>query len=176
MSPGTRGRPIPHAGALSPCPPAARPTADQPLPEMTSSRTAIHALRLLFIAILAVMLWGTVRASLAQALFDIPSDVIGNPWFQVTLFDAYFAFLTFYVWVAWKEQSTGARVLWFLAIMLWGNFAMATYMLVQLFRTPTDAPLAHIFTTREPGHLTLPATFTALGVVIYLLGAKNVLF
>jgi hypothetical protein len=143
---------------------------------MTPSRTSILALRLLFIAILAVMLWGTVRASLAQAMFDIPSVVTGNPWFQVTLFDAYFGFLTFFVWVAWKEQSTGARVLWFLAIMLWGNFAMATYMLVQLFRIPTDAPLAHVFTTREPGHRTLPAAFTALGVVIYVLGAKNVLF
>lgn len=143
---------------------------------MTSSRTPILALRALFIVILAVMLWGTVRASLAQALFDIPSAVLGNPWFQVTLLDAYFAFLTFYIWVAWKEPTTGARVLWFLAIMLWGNFAMATYMLVQLFRLPADAPLAHVFTTREPGRLTLPAVFTALGVVIYLLGAKNVLF
>lgn len=136
----------------------------------------IRLLRILFVVILAVMLWGTVRASLAQALFDIPPEVFGNPWFQVTLFDAYFAFLTFYVWVAWKEQSAGARVLWFLAVMLWGNFAMATYMLVQLWRVPTDAPLARVFTTREPGRLGLPAVFVALGVVIYLLGAKNVLF
>lgn len=136
----------------------------------------IRLLRVLFAAILAVMLWGTVRASLAQALFDIPPEVYGNPWFQVTLFDAYFAFLTFYVWVAWKEQSAGARVLWFLAVMLWGNFAMATYMLVQLFRAPADGSLAQVFTTREPGRLGLPAVFVALGVAIYLLGAKNVLF
>lgn len=136
----------------------------------------IRLLRVLFVAILAVMLWGTVRASLAQALFDIPPAVYGNPWFQVTLLDAYFAFLTFYVWVAWKEQSTSARVLWFLAVILWGNFAMATYMLVQLFRTPTDAPLARVFTERQPGRLALPAAFTGLGVAIYLLGAKNVLF
>lgn len=136
----------------------------------------IKFLRGLFVVILAVMLWGTVRASLAQALFDIPPEVYGNPWFQVTLLDAYFAFLTFYVWVAWKEQSAGARVLWFLAVILWGNFAMATYMLVQLFRASADAPLAQVFTTREPGRLGLPAVFVALGVVIYLLGAKNVLF
>ncbi|GIK99933.1 MAG: hypothetical protein BroJett029_41420 [Alphaproteobacteria bacterium] len=136
----------------------------------------IRLLRVLFAVILAAMLWGTVRASLAQALFDIPPEVYGNPWFQVTLLDAYFAFLTFYVWVAWKEQSAGARVLWFLTVILWGNFAMATYMLVQLFRVPADAPLAQVFTTREPGRLGLPAGFVALGVVIYLLGAKNVLF
>lgn len=133
-------------------------------------------LRLLFLFILAVMLWGTVRASLAQALFDIPPEVTGNPWFQVTLFDAYFAFLTFYVWVAWKEQTLAARVLWFLAIGLWGNFAMATYMLVELFRIPPTGSLTPVFTTRNPGRTALPAAFTVLGVAIYLLGAKNVLF
>jgi hypothetical protein len=136
----------------------------------------IRFLRLLFFVILAVMLWGTVRASLAQALFDIPPEVYGNPWFQVTLFDAYFAFLTFYIWIAWKEQSLGARVLWFVTVILWGNFAMATYMLVELFRVRADAPLGEVFTTRRPGHLALPAVFTVLGAAVYLLGAKNLLF
>jgi hypothetical protein len=135
----------------------------------------IRFLRVLFVLILAVMLWGTVRASLAQALFDIPPEVTGNPWFQVTLLDAYFAFLTFYVWVAWKEQSLGARVLWFTTVILWGNFAMATYMLVELFRVRADAPLGQVFTTRHPGRLALPAAFTAVGVLVYLLGAKNLL-
>ncbi len=78
-------------------------------------------LRILFGVILVVMTWGTVRASLAQALFDIPPEVTGNPWFQVTLFDAYFAFLTFYVWVAWKERSLAARVLWLIVLMLWAT-------------------------------------------------------
>jgi hypothetical protein len=136
----------------------------------------IVGLRIFFAAILATMLWGTVRASLAQALFDIPPEVYTNPWFQVTLLDAYFAFLTFYVWVAWKEQSAGARVLWFITVILWGNFAMATYMLVELFRVRTDAPLSAVFTTRRPGRLALPAILTGLGVAVYLLGAKNLLF
>ena len=136
----------------------------------------IVGLRILFAAILAAMLWGTVRASLAQALFDIPPEVYSNPWFQVTLLDAYFAFLTFYVWVAWKEQSVGARALWFITVILWGNFAMATYMLAELFRVRADARLGEVFTTRRPGRLALPATFTGLGVAVYLLGAKNLLF
>lgn len=136
----------------------------------------IVGLRIFFAAILAAMLWGTVRASLAQALFDIPPEVYTNPWFQVTLLDAYFAFLTFYVWIAWKEQSAGARVLWLVTVVLWGNFAMATYMLVELFRVHADASLAEVFTTRRPGRLALPAGFTVLGVAVYLLGAKNLLF
>lgn len=133
-------------------------------------------LRAVFIVILAVMTWGTVRASLAQALFDIPPEVYGNPWFQVTLFDAYFAFFTFYVWIAWREQSLGARILWFITVMLWGNFAMATYMLVALFRVSPDGHLTEVFTTRQPGKLALPTAFAIAGAVVYLLGAKNVLF
>lgn len=128
-------------------------------------------LRVLFSVILAVMTWGTIRASLAQALFDIPPEVTGNPWFQVTLFDAYFAFLTFYVWVAWKEQSLAARVLWFITIMLWGNFAMATYMLIELFRVSKREGLTGVFSTRRPGRLGVPVAFTGLGVIAYLLGA-----
>ncbi len=133
-------------------------------------------LRILFITVLAIMSWGTVRASMAQALFDIPPAVTGNPWFQVTLLDAYFAFLTFSVWVVWKEQRTAARILWVITVLLWGNFAIATYMLVELFKLPLNSPLDPVFTQRRPGNLALPATFTVLGILVYLLGARNLLF
>jgi hypothetical protein len=133
-------------------------------------------LRALFGALFVAMLAGTVRASLAQALFDIPPEVYLNPWFQVTLLDAYCAFLTFFVWVAWKEEALAARVLWFLAIMLWGTFALATYMLVELFRIPANGPLAAVFVTRRPGAVGLPLGLAAGGVVVYLLGAQDVLF
>lgn len=132
-------------------------------------------LRCFFALILAVMAWGTIRASLQQALFDIPPEVTGNPWFQVTLLDAYFAFLTFFVWVAWKERSTAARILWGITLVLWGNFAMATYMLVELARAGRQQPLTDVFTTRRPGHVALPAGFVAAGALVYLLGARNVL-
>lgn len=133
-------------------------------------------LRCCFVAVLVVMTWGTVRASLQQALFDIPPEVYTNPWFQVTLIDAYFAFLTFYVWMAWKERSTPARILWAVVVVLWGNFAMAAYMLRELFAVKADAPLTEVIVTPRPGRLAMPLGFLALGIVAYLLGAKNLLF
>lgn len=136
----------------------------------------IYALRALFVLILLAMSWGTLRASFAQALFDIPPEVYRNPWFQVTLLDAYFAFLTFYVWVAWKETRLAARVLWAVAIALWGNFAMAAYFLRELFRLPLGGNLQEVFGTRRDGGLRWPAAFVAAGVVVYLLGARNLLF
>ena len=98
----------------------------------------IWFLRLLFLLIIASMLAVTGWASLRQPLGDFArSATFRDPWVIATLFDAYWAFITFYVWVAWKEQSLAARLLWFVAIMLLGNMAMAAYMLIQLFAVPT---------------------------------------
>lgn len=129
-------------------------------------------LRLLFIAILACMLAVTGWASRQCALFAIPRDVFTHPWFIATLFDAYWAFVTFTVWVIWKEQSLGARILWFIAVILWGNIAMSLYMLVELFRIRKTDRLGEVFGTRRPGKLAFPAVLTGLGLVVYLLGAK----
>jgi hypothetical protein len=136
----------------------------------------ILLLRVLFVGVLLAMSWGTVRASRAQALFDIPREVYLNPWFHVTLLDAYFAFLAVFVWVCWKETRPAARVLWGIAIALWGNFAMASYLLRELFRLPVDGDLARVFATRVDGGLRWPAAFVAVGIAVYLLGAKHLLF
>lgn len=128
-------------------------------------------LRLLFIAIFVAMSALIVGASLAQPIFGIPREVFTNPWFVATLFDAYFAFLTFYVWVAWKEQSLAARVLWLPAVLLWGNFAMAIYMLRELFSIKEASELDQVFTARREGRIALPLTFVLIGIGAYALGA-----
>jgi hypothetical protein len=125
-------------------------------------------LRILFFAVLGSMLWVTSWASLQQSLFSIPHEVIRNPWFIATLFDAYWGFVTFFVWQAWKERSLAARVLWFVAVILLGNLAMALYMLGELFRIRDSSQLAEVFTRRNPGRLRLPAALVAAAVGIYL--------
>jgi hypothetical protein len=129
-------------------------------------------LRALFFIVLASMLWVTTWASLHQPLGDfLRGGVIRDPWVIATLFDAYWAFIAFFVWVAWKEQSPAARVLWFLSLIALGNLAIAIYMLVQLFRVSATAPdaLTTVFTQRQPGRLALPGTLTAVSIAIYLL-------
>ena len=61
--------------------------------------------------VLLTMLAVTIWASLQVALWNTPREVATHPWFIATLFDTYFAFLTFYVWLAYKETSNLARVL-----------------------------------------------------------------
>jgi predicted permease len=75
------------------------------------------------------------------ALWNTPRAVITHPWFIATLFDTYFAFLTFYCWVAYKETSNMARVLWLFVILLLGNIAIATYLLWKLCKLPSDAKI-----------------------------------
>ena len=130
-------------------------------------------LRALFVLVIASMLAVTGWASSRCAVFDIPREVFTHPWFIATLFDAYWAFITFYVWVAWKEQSTAARLLWFVAIILWGNLAMATYLLIELFRIQRVDQFGEMVSARRPGKNAIPAVLAALGLAIYLLGAKN---
>lgn len=125
-------------------------------------------LRLLFIAVLGAMLWVTSWASLHVSILAIPRDVFTHPWFIATLFDAYFGFLTFYVWLAWKEQSLVARVLWFINVMLLGNLAMAIYLLVELFRIKESAQFTEVISQRNPGRLPLPAALTAASIGIYM--------
>ena len=129
----------------------------------------IILLRALFIVVIASMLAVTTWASLHTPIFSIPRDVFTHPWFIATLFDAYWAFIAFYVWVAWKEQSAAARIGWFVAIIALGNIAMAVYMLRELFAVPADGPLDPVFTRRNPGSVLLPVLLGAAGVGVYLL-------
>ena len=58
-----------------------------------------RALQILFGAIFVWMIVMTTRTSLEQ-----------NPWSVATLWDAYFGFVTFYVWVFAKEHGWVSRV------------------------------------------------------------------
>lgn len=109
----------------------------------------IWVLRIFFALVLVAMLSVTTWASLQQSILRIPPEVLGNPWFIATLFDAYFGFLAFYAWVAYKETSVAARAGWLVGILLLGNIAMAVYALIQLFRVPATASLTDVLRRKE---------------------------
>ena len=108
----------------------------------------ILALRIFFALVLVTMLAVTGWASLQVALWNTPREVATHPWFIATLFDTYFAFLTFYLWVANKETRWIARGGWLVAILLLGNIAMALYVLIQLWRLPPSARLQDLLLRR----------------------------
>ena len=125
-------------------------------------------LRGFFIVVLASMLSVTTWASLKGSVFAIPHEVTGHPWFIATLFDTYWAFFTFYVWLAYKETAWIARVLWFIAIVLLGNIAMSIYGLIQVFSVPAEAKIDFVLLRNRPVSLAVPAGLVALVVAIGL--------
>ena len=104
----------------------------------------ISFLRIFFCIVLVSMLAVTSWASMQCALWETPRAVATHPWFIATLFDTYWAFLTFYCWVVYKERGWIARIGWLLGILLLGNIAMAIYMLIQLFRVPATARIEDV--------------------------------
>jgi len=104
----------------------------------------IWGLRLLFAGIFLTMVIVTTYASLGESILKIPAAVTSDRWFQATLFDAYFGFLTFFVWVAYKEACVGRSAVWFVLIMILGNLGMSAYMLIQLFKVSPKASLREV--------------------------------
>ena len=98
-------------------------------------------LKILFTAILVVMLTVNLQASVAMNILDSFQLFSANPWAVATLYDAYCGFLTFYIWVAYKERQVWARVVWFVLIMGLGNIAMSIYALKELFKLRSGEPV-----------------------------------
>ena len=88
----------------------------------------------LFSGMLVTMLVLTIHASLDRGMFDAGGELIQYPWFIATLADAYFAFLAFYVWLAWRQRSWLARIVWLVLVMCLGSMAIASYVLIELYR------------------------------------------
>jgi hypothetical protein len=104
---------------------------------------------LLFTAVLALMAYVTITASLEQNLVAATRSLWPDAWFRATLADAYCGFLTFFAWVAYKETRWGARIGWFAGIMVLGNLAMAAYVLRELLSLPAASPLQELLVRRR---------------------------
>ena len=95
-------------------------------------RRVLYILRALFAFIFIGMLAVIITATLDQNIFEAVGKIWPNWWFKATLADAYFGFLTFFVWVTYKELHLWRKLVWFALIMLLGNFAISAYMLLEL--------------------------------------------
>jgi hypothetical protein len=111
---------------------------------------------LLFGSIFIFMVVMTVLTSMHAPLFgaggvhpDVRAQFNASPWAVATLYDAYFGFLTFFCWVAYKEKSFFAKAVWFILIMALGNIAMSFYVLRQLLRLNPGEPLSKLFQNVE---------------------------
>lgn len=96
--------------------------------------TTITFLKVLFFLIFLAILSVNIYASFDRNILRAGDGLWPDRWFIATLTDAYLGFITFYVWVAYKEKAILAKIIWFILIMALGNLAMSSYVLIQLFR------------------------------------------
>ena len=118
------------------------------------------------VAVLAAMTWVSWFASTAPTITSLPQyaalagkeginvidgfvTVCSEPWGLATMFDAYFGFLAFWLYTAWRARTVGARIGWFVALMLLGNFAIAAYVLLCLKQSGDETDLGKVFFTRK---------------------------
>ena len=107
-------------------------------------------LKILFSCIFVWMIAMTIHVQGYKSIMLSPGEFSWqtSPWACATLFDAYFGFVTFFVWVCFKERTLWARLVWFILIMSLGNIAMSGYVLLQLFKLRADEPASAILTRR----------------------------
>jgi hypothetical protein len=118
----------------------------KPGPQQFNMLTTRNTLVVLFSAILVSLLGFTSWASTQQPVWEW-QGLVSEPdrwWTIATLMDAYYGFLTFFVWVCFKEHGALRRIGWFVAIMVLGNMAMATYVLLQIARLKPNQPVSAI--------------------------------
>lgn len=111
-----------------------------------------HWLIGLFSLVLIAMIWVTSWASSVQPVWEWTGlkESPNHAWTIATLCDAYFGFITFYVWVLYKEHAALKRALWFIAIMTLGNMAMAIFMLKELAMLKNSESLDQLWVRRNP--------------------------
>ncbi len=106
-------------------------------------------LYLFFSFVLLGMLWVTVTASMERSVLQAASEIWADPWGKATLFDAYFAFLTVFIWIAYREPNWLRRGIWLVLLLVLGNFAIAAYFLIALKRLPPSTPWTGLFEKPE---------------------------
>ena len=88
-----------------------------------------------FLAMVAVTTWASLDANVLVGF----QRLLADRWGLATLADAYFGFLWFWLWIAYKEASLGRSLLWLVLLFALGNLAMAAYVMIQLARLKPGA-------------------------------------
>src|SRR5215469_10919978 len=121
---------------------------NRPVRAGVKERLSLELMRQFLIAlfgfIFVFMVVMTIRTQMKVSFWDFPAwqpAYAANPWAVATLYDAYFGFTTFFVWVCFKERRLAAKIVWFVMIMALGNIAMSFYVLLQLFRLKPGEPV-----------------------------------
>jgi hypothetical protein len=101
---------------------------------------------LVFAAMAAVTTWASLEANVLVGF----QRLLADRWGVATLFDAYFGFLWFWLWILYKEAHLGRSLLWLVLLFALGNLAMAAYVMIQLFRLKPGSGVENLLLREIP--------------------------
>jgi|SRR5580700_4728609 hypothetical protein len=104
----------------------------------------IWFLRIASLAVVITMLCVNAWAFHIMMVWETPRSVVLHPWIIATWFDVSFAFLTFWVWLCWRERSWLASLIWLVAIFGTGNIAISGYIAWVTWRLPSSASMRDV--------------------------------
>jgi len=64
--------------------------------------------------------------------------LLANPWGVVSIVDLYAGFALFSIWIAFRESSLIAIIIWVILMIVLGFFAGSLYVLINLYRSQGD--------------------------------------
>jgi len=88
----------------------------------------------------ALCAWAEAGQGVTAALVEMAA----TRWGLTTLVDLYTAFFSVWLWIAWRERSLAARLVWGLLIAGLGSMAIAAYVVLALRRLPPGSPASSL--------------------------------
>jgi hypothetical protein len=101
---------------------------------------------LVFVAMVVITTWASVESNVAVGFVRVAAD----RWGLATLFDAYFGFVWFWLWILWKEPRWMSRILWLLLLFALGNLAIAAFVATEAWKWNEDDGFGSLLAGRNP--------------------------
>lgn len=108
-----------------------------------------NILKIIFGSMAVFMTCLVIVTSMKSNLFNLPAEVVNEPWFQTTLIDFYFLVTILSVWVIYKEHTVFAANLWILSFICLGSIGAAMYIFVQLVNLRKGEGFEHVLLRRK---------------------------
>lgn len=111
----------------------------------TLHSSQIFWLKVFFGLLSAGMVVLVVITSLQSNMFQLPSEVVNEPWFRTTLVDFYFNICVIAAWTIYKEANVLKASVWILSFIFLGSIATCFYVFLQINRLKPSDGLEKIF-------------------------------
>ena len=87
----------------------------------------------------AIIMTGMIIFSIVTGDFVFDGGaLLSNVWGQMSIVDLYVGFILFYLWIFKREKRLGARVGWFVLLMVTGSLATALYILKAAYTSKNE--------------------------------------